>query len=154
MEITSWKYALYQQYYLDNSAFSMFDIFKDRFNYSQSIIDFYNQLKNKVEFGQQDSRSVGEGMKLIKAMLPGKVVFVTHCDVPIPDTGEHIKSRQRLIDAVSQNARDLNLPLLNPTDYIKEFEEKHSTPAMKDTNHYTPAFNTFLAHCMYEKFIK
>ena len=154
VEITSWKYALYDNYYFDNSAWSMFEIFKDRFNYSQSIIDSYNKFKNQVEFGVQDSESLIEGMKLIKQMLPGKVVFVTHCDVPIPSTGEPIISRQKLINAVSENARSLYLPLLNPTYYIKEFENKHNKPAMRDTNHYTPAFNSFLAHCMYQDFIK
>ena len=153
IEITSWKYARCQNYYFDHSAWSMFETFKDRFNYSQSIINSYNKFKNEIEFGTEDSESVRKGMTLIKEMLPGKVVFVTHCDVPIPSTGQPIQSRQRLIDTVSQHARTLNLPLLNPTYYIKEFEEKHGTPAMKDTNHYTLDFNNFLAHCMYENFI-
>lgn len=153
IEITSWKYALYRQYYLQHNAFVNFDNFRDRFNYSPETINLYQELKNQVKLEKQDSNSVKKGMKLIKNILSHQVVFVTHCDVPIPSSGEHINSRQGLIDVVTKQAQELNVPLLNPTIYIEKFQQKYNKQAMKDTHHYTQEFNNFLSNCIYQDFI-
>ncbi len=98
------------------------------------------------------SESLTRDMTEIRDRLPN-VVFVSHCNA-LTKNHEPIASRAAYIAMVEEVARDLNLPLFNPTASMQAFGQ-HAAMSDGETSlsHYSEDFGCFLFDGLFETYI-
>jgi hypothetical protein len=135
VEICSDKTYIYDNYYLHHLSVDKryYELHKNqddlRFikNTPQTILDNYKCIKQTHAEIETD---ILEIKKLLKSK---KMILVTHYNSKL--NGEYLPSRHDLITFLMTISEKYNIPIINPTDVLKDYEQ---TDVMKDDlGHYT-----------------
>jgi hypothetical protein len=84
---------------------------------------------------EQSLESVRDDILTINEALPGPVLFVSHFNTTA--TGEPVRQRQIIVDAMQQAASEADIAWFDPTDLVREIGP---SDAILDPSHYQPTF--------------
>ena len=126
VEICSDKTYIYDNYYLHHLS-----VDKRTYNYFENtpkiILDNYKCIKQTYSEIETDI------LEIKKLLEPKKMVLVTHYNSKL--NGEFLPSRNNLITFLMTISEKYNIPIINPTDVLKEYEQH--IVMQDDLGHYT-----------------
>lgn len=104
-------------------------------NYSQEKQDLLSQIIVR----QMSEEELKQNMLDITALVKN-VVFITHCNVTLPDMS-YISSRDKWIRSIEKVAKDISCKVYNPTHLMMSLGQSSSMEKNGlDSTHYTPGF--------------